>query len=56
MPVINYINTQLNIGLKDWQTAWLLVKPYPVKLFTETYRGHLCSGKKEQQNGLVLQQ
>ena len=46
MPVINYINTQLNIGLKDWQTAWLLVKPYPVKLFTETYRGALVFRQK----------
>ena len=41
MPIIKYINEQLNIGLEDWQTAWLLTRPFPVKLFTETYRGAL---------------
>ena len=39
MAVINYINTQLNIGLEDWQNAWLLNPP--VKLITENFRGAL---------------
>jgi hypothetical protein len=41
MIEINYINTKQNIGLKDWQTAWVLSRPYPTKLITETYRGAL---------------
>jgi hypothetical protein len=52
---INYINTKLNIGLKDWQTAWVLGKPYPTKLTTETYRGALVFRLWALQNGLVFQ-
>ena len=54
MPIIKYINEQLNIGLEDWQTAWLLTRPFPVKLFTETYRGAPYSGNMENQKELAI--
>lgn len=41
MKVTQYINTQLNIGLVNWREAWLLIKPYPLQLLAEHYRGAL---------------
>jgi hypothetical protein len=36
-----YVNEQHNIGIVNWNEAWLLCSPYPMKMITETYRGSL---------------
>ena len=39
MITTQYINAPLNIGLVNWNEAWLLCNPFPQKLLTEHYRG-----------------
>lgn len=41
MKATKYVNWELNIGLVSWQEAWLLLKPFPLQLLTEYYRGAL---------------
>lgn len=41
MKTTKYVNSGLNIGLVSWQEAWLLLKPFPLQLLAEYYRGAL---------------
>jgi hypothetical protein len=36
-----YVDRKHNIGFVNWNEAWLLCSPYPVKMLTEIYRGSL---------------
>lgn len=38
---LQYINTQLSIGLVNFREAWLLEGEFPQKLYTEVYKGRL---------------
>jgi len=36
-----WVDKQHRIRLVNWNEAWLLTSPYPIKLLTEVYRGSL---------------
>jgi hypothetical protein len=36
-----WVDEKHRIGLVQWNEAWLLTSPYPLKLVTEVYRGSL---------------
>jgi len=41
MVKTKWVDEQHKIGLVEWNEAWLLASPFPLKLLTEIYKGSL---------------